>query len=245
VATGSEVKAFRVGDHVAAWSSRHSQDEGRLGYYAEYAAIPEGDLLSVPTTMPFEETAILEMAMCVAASFRQAGDIAGKNVAIGGAGAAGLLALQIARSLGARRVDAFDPTESRRTLALTLGADNAMDPASDTSLALSPGSYQVAFECAGVAVSAENLMRVTTGNVHLFGVVHGEIRFTMDHWSRNVHLCGYPGHSRESAELALALMACGGVKVKPIIGITVGFAGYAEGLAKLKTGAVAKMCVVP
>jgi L-iditol 2-dehydrogenase len=245
VALGTNAKAFHVGQHVAAWSSRHSQDEGRLGYYAEYAAIPEGDLLAVPDTMPMEEAAILEMTMCVAASFRQAGDIAGKNVAIGGAGAAGLLALQISRSLGARRVDVFDPTESRRTIALALGADKAMDPASDMSLALSPGSYQVAFECAGVAASAENLMRVTTGNVHLFGVVHGEIRFNMDHWSRNVHLCGYPGHSRESAELGLALMACGGVKVKPIIGITVGFDGYAEGLAKLKTGVVAKMCVVP
>lgn len=245
VAVGEGVDAFRPGDHVAAWSSRHSQQEGKLGYYAEFAAIPAEDLLTVPESMPFEEAAILEMAMCVAASIRQAGDLSGKPVAIGGAGAAGLLALQMARSLGARRVDVFEPTESRRELAFTLGAHAAFDPASDDAKALSPRTYEVAFECAGAAASAQNLMRVTSGSVHLFGVVHGEIRFTMDHWSRNVHLFGYPGHSRESAELGLALMACGGVKVKPLIGVTVGFDNYLDGIARLKTGEAAKMCVVP
>ncbi|MCC7265217.1 MAG: alcohol dehydrogenase catalytic domain-containing protein [Candidatus Latescibacteria bacterium] len=245
VAVGAQVEVFKVGDRVAAWSSRSSQLPGRLGYYAEYAAIPAADLMPVPDHLSLEEAAILELAMCVAASFRQAGDLAGKRVAIGGAGAAGLIALQLARALGVRRVEVFEPTAARRELALSLGADLAYDPVSPASLALGARTYEVAFECAGAAVSAQNLMRVTTGPVHLFGVVHGEIRFTMDHWGRNVHLCGYPGHSRESAELAMALIAGGSVKVKPIIGMKVDFEHYREGLDRLKDGAAAKMCVVP
>lgn len=245
VEVGAEAEGFSPGDRVAAWSSRSSQRPGRLGYYAEYAAIPAADLMKVPDHLPLEEAAILELSMCVASSFRRAGDLAGKQVAVGGAGAAGLLALQMARALGARRVEVFEPNPARRALALSLGADLAYDPASPESQALGARSYEVAFECAGAAVSAQNLMRVTSGPVHLFGVVHGEIRFDMDHWGRNVQLCGYPGHSRESAELAMALIAGGAVKVKPLIGMKVDFEHYREGLERLKDGAAAKMCVVP
>ncbi|MDP6125077.1 MAG: zinc-binding dehydrogenase [Candidatus Latescibacteria bacterium] len=233
------------GDRVAAWSSRGSQRKGRMGYYAEYAAIPVEDLMVAPDHLSFEEIAPLELAMCVAASIRQAGDLAGKRVAVGGAGPAGLFAIQMARTLGAKRVVAFDPQESRRSLATELGAEVAYDPTSDDSAALGDRDFDVAFECSGVAASAQNLMRVTSGGIHLFGVVHGTIGFKTDHWGRNVALHGYPGHNYESAEMAMALISSGAVKTRPIVNRTVGFEDYLEGIESLKDGSAAKLCVVP
>ena len=244
-ALGPDAELFRVGDRVAAWTSRASALPGRYGYYAEYAAVPEDCLMPVPEHLSFEEAAPLEMAMCVASSIRQAGDMAGKTVAVGGAGPAGLMAIQMACALGARRIIAFDPVEGRRSLALFAGADITLDPAADEVKDLPSSTAEIAIECAGAAASAENLMRVTSGSVHLFGVVHGTVGFTMDHWMRNVRLFGYPGHFRESAELALALMTTGALRTDFLIGTKVGFDRYREGLATLKSGKVAKVCIVP
>jgi threonine dehydrogenase-like Zn-dependent dehydrogenase len=245
VAVGTGVTELRVGDRVAAWSSRASQAEGRFGYYADFAAVPEDCLLKIPDHLSYVEAAPLELAMCVAASVRQAGDLAGKDVAIGGAGPAGLIAIQMVRTLGARTIIAFDPIETRRSLALELGADLALDPGSSESLALDSSATDIAIECAGAAASAENLMRVTSGGVHLFGVVHGEIRYNMSHWGRNVSLRGYPGHTLESAEYALAMMAKGAVRTGPIIGAEVDFDTYKEGIDMLRVGSIAKLCVRP
>jgi len=242
VALGAGVVAFRVGNRVASWTARAAQKQG---YYAEYAAVPEDCLLRVPDHLSYPEAALLELGMSVACSVRRTGDLAGKTVAIGGAGAAGLLALQMVRALGARRILVFDPVEARRKIALELGADRALDPASPESQALSVETAQVAIECAGSAASAENLMRITKRDVHLFGVVHGSIRYTIEHWNRNVSLHGYPGHSLESAEFALAMMRSGAVRTAPLVGATVGFETYLEGIAKAKAALVPKVCVVP
>jgi len=243
VALGEGVTALRVGDRVATWSSRASQKT--IGYYAQYAAVPEDCLLTIPNNLSFVHAAPLEMGMSVAGSVRAMGDLAGKCVAVGGAGPAGLIGIGMIRALGARQILVFDPLEKRRKLALELGADRALDPSSQESLALSPRTAQVALECAGNAASAENLMRVTTGAVHLFGVVHGQIRYGIEHWGRGVTLAGYPGHSVESGEFARAMMAGGAVRTDRIIGKTVGFADYLDGIEVLKTGAIPKLCVVP
>jgi 2-desacetyl-2-hydroxyethyl bacteriochlorophyllide A dehydrogenase len=52
----------------------------------------------------------------------------GDHVAVVGLGAIGLLLVELARLAGAGRVSAADPVESRRALALELGADEVFDP---------------------------------------------------------------------------------------------------------------------
>jgi len=242
VAAGPAASAFRTGDRVAVWTSRAT---GVQGYYAEYAAVPEECLLRIPDHLSYPEAAPLELAMSVACSVRQMGDVAGKRVALGGAGAAGLIALQMIRVLGARQITVFDPVETRRALAVDLGADRALDPDSPESRALPATMAELAVECAGSAASAENLMRVTTGTVHLFGVVHGEIRYNVDHWGRGVTVAGYPGHSRESGDFALAMMRSGALRTAPLVGKTVTFGSYLEGIDALKAAVVPKVCVVP
>ncbi len=52
----------------------------------------------------------------------------GDHVVVVGLGAIGLLLVELARLAGAGRVSAADPVESRRALALELGADEVFDP---------------------------------------------------------------------------------------------------------------------
>ena len=79
----------------------------------------------------------------------------GDDVAVYGLGAIGLMAVQIARAAGARRVFAVDPLQIRRDFALSHGADAAFDPtATDAALAI-----KLATGKAGVDVALE-----TSGN---------------------------------------------------------------------------------
>lgn len=55
----------------------------------------------------------------------------GDHVAVVGMGAIGLLTVQMARLAGAAHITAVDPVESRRELALGLGAHAAIDPAAE------------------------------------------------------------------------------------------------------------------
>ena len=245
IAVGHGVHTYSIGDRVAAWSSRASQQPGRYGYYAEYAAVPTDCLLHIPDHMSYTDAAPLELAMCVAASIRQAGDLAGVHVAVGGAGPAGLAALQMARALGARSITVFDPVDSRRELALSLGADEAYAPESPDSQHLNSCDVEIAFECSGRAASAENLLRITNDRVYLFGVVHGDIRYSIEHWSKNVSLHGYPGHTLESAELALGLMSSCAVKFDGIVSTPYSFDSYQDGMNLVKSGEISKLCIIP
>ena len=53
----------------------------------------------------------------------------GDALLVTGAGAVGMSAVMAARAVGAGAIVAVDPVESRRTLAITLGATHALDPA--------------------------------------------------------------------------------------------------------------------
>ena len=67
----------------------------------------------------------------MALPIRDAGISLGDRVAVFGMGAIGLFAVQLARLAGAHQVIAVDPLPDRRALALTLGADQALDPLAD------------------------------------------------------------------------------------------------------------------
>ena len=91
----------------------------------------------------------------------------GDHVAVIGLGAIGLLVVELARMAGAGRVIAVDPVESRRALALELGADEALDPlaAEDgTGAAIKrsvPRGADVAIETSGSAVGLHGAVAAT------------------------------------------------------------------------------------
>ena len=97
------------------------------GCFAEYLVMPQTNVWPVDERIPDEQAAIFDPlgnAMHTVTSE----SVAGKSVLIVGAGAIGLFAIPIARSMGAQTIGVAEPNAFRAALARTLGADLVINP---------------------------------------------------------------------------------------------------------------------
>lgn len=101
------------------------------GAWAEYVKVPYFAMTPVPENIPFEQAAILADAVATpyAALTDRGGLKPGESVGLWGIGGLGTHAVQIARLCGAAFIAAVDPLATARERALKLGADVALDPA--------------------------------------------------------------------------------------------------------------------
>ena len=247
VALGQGVTQFRVGDRAAAW---RDGPQPRNGFYAQYNNFRVDDLLKVPATLAPAEVASLELAMCVEGSFEQLAALGFSlgRLGLGGLGPAGLLAVQLARAHGAKEVIAFDPVASRRELALTLGAHQALAPdAAKWPPSRSEQALDDAIDLTGVPASIEYLMDRTRRCVTLFGVLREEVRYAgMRHmFGPGLILMGYGNHTRTAGVTALRLITEGKLKLSPLVSRTLPFTRYAEGVELLRTKQAIKILFDP
>lgn len=226
---GPGVSGFAPGDAVIAW---RTMGEVKPGYYAELASVPAADLLHRPAGLSPAEAAGLEMAMCVAVSFMALPDLAGQTVSIGGLGPAGMIAVQMAKARGAARVVGFDLNAERREFALTMGADEAWDPRSAEGRRFDgAGQVDYAVDCSGSAASVQFQLNIVSKGLALFGVPHEPYRFEPRHFGLTLY--GYRGHTQQAAELALAMMAAGQVRLAPLNTVELPLSQFAQGTALL------------
>ena len=104
------------------------------GGYAEYAVAHEAAVIPIPDGVSDGAAlAILIQGLTAWHLYRTSAKLAeGESVVvISGAGGVGSLAVQLGKPFGAGRVIATASTEEKRALALSLGADAAVDPAAD------------------------------------------------------------------------------------------------------------------
>jgi threonine dehydrogenase-like Zn-dependent dehydrogenase len=247
-ALGEGVEELAVGDRVSAWRDPGS---GVPGCYAQFVARKAEHLIRVPPELSPEATAPVELAMCVGATFlmlRQMGVVAGRRFGINGLGPAGLIAVQMARAEGAREVVGFDLSPQRREMALSLGADAAVDPRDDLASRFparpAAPTLDCGIDCVGARASVEFLMDRVVDVAALFGVQREEYTFAPRHY-KGLRLCGYPGHSREAAEYAVELMARGSLNLAPLSTHHLPLERYNEGIELLERQAAIKICFRP
>ena len=100
------------------------------GGFAEYVKLPainvDHGVYPIPDEVSFEEATFTEPLACVLRGQRIAGMRPGETVLVIGSGIAGLLHIQLARSLGAGRVIATDISDARLETAKAFGADAAI-----------------------------------------------------------------------------------------------------------------------
>ena len=104
------------------------------GGYAEYATAPKDLVFPIPDELDDGTAlAIIVQGLTAWHLYRTAGRVAeGESVVVhAGAGGVGSLAVQLGHPLGAGRVIATASSAEKRTLALELGADVAVDPAAE------------------------------------------------------------------------------------------------------------------
>ncbi len=118
VAVGEEVTEVRVGDRVLA------DHAGHRSHFRKTAA----SLTVIPEAVSMREAAAVVLAAMSLQGVRKTQLELGESVLVAGLGLLGLFAVQLARLAGGLPVLASDPDETRRKLALELGADRAFDP---------------------------------------------------------------------------------------------------------------------
>ena len=123
IATGSRARKFKVGDRVFGATNAF-----KGGAFAEFVAVPESALTVIPESLPVEEAAALPTTGLAALyALRDLGRAKpGDRILIyGSSGAAGLFAIQIAKSLGAE-VSTVSGTSGAAT-SKAMGANEAID----------------------------------------------------------------------------------------------------------------------
>jgi NADPH:quinone reductase-like Zn-dependent oxidoreductase len=162
-AVGNEVKRFRPGDQVFAWTGL------RLGAYAEYTCLPEDGMLAIkPTNLTWEEAAVLPVGGLEAVHFLRQGTIqGGQKLLINGAGGSiGTFAVQLAKYYGAD-VTAVDSTGKLEMLR-SIGADKVIDYTRD-DFTRSGETYDVIFDVIGKSSFSRSIKALTQNGLYLLG----------------------------------------------------------------------------
>ena len=145
---GEGCQRIKVGDRVTVYHylSCGQCEQCRSGYYqfcpdrrglgqpnsagpdADYVVVDERNCLILPDELDYEDGALIG---CIAgtsfSALRKLCPNGEDTIAVFGQGPVGLMGTIMAKAMGAR-VIAVEPTEERRTLALKVGADEAVDP---------------------------------------------------------------------------------------------------------------------
>jgi NADPH:quinone reductase-like Zn-dependent oxidoreductase len=118
-AVGGRVTRFQPGDAVFGWTD---------GSYAEYASVPEDQLVPMPANLGFEQAAAVPISgLAALQGLRDVGEIhAGQKVlVIGAAGGVGSFAVQLAKAFGGHVTGVGSTTQL--DLIRSLGADEVVD----------------------------------------------------------------------------------------------------------------------
>jgi len=259
---GGSVQDVRIGDrvsgegHIVCGTCRNcragrrhlcirtsSVGVNRDGAFAEYVVIPESNAWVHQTPVDPDLGAIFDPlgnAAHTALTFRMVGE----DVLITGAGPIGLMAVAIARHVGARFIVVTDVSEPRLALARKMGADLAVNVGSasiaDTQsvLGLREG-FDIGLEMSGQpSALAEMISNMTHGGrIAVLGLPSQPI--SVD-WAKVVtHMITIKGiYGREMFETwyAMSAMLQTGLEVSSVITDRLPAADWAEGFATARAG---------
>jgi S-(hydroxymethyl)glutathione dehydrogenase/alcohol dehydrogenase len=135
--------------------------------FATHAVVPAVAAIRVPAELDPVLACLLGCGVLtgVMSVTRRANVRPGDSVAVLGCGGVGLATILGARLVSAYPIVAVDPVESKRELALRLGATHTVDPAAEDPVAAIasavPGGVDHAFEAIGVPAAAEQAFAAT------------------------------------------------------------------------------------
>jgi 2-desacetyl-2-hydroxyethyl bacteriochlorophyllide A dehydrogenase len=146
------------------------------GGMADYFTLAANRLHAVPESLDDHTAALIEPLSTPVHAVRLAGDVAGRSVAVLGAGTIGLFTLAVLRAHGAGRVIVTDPNQAKRDRALALGADTAVDArgldVASQVRGLLGGSADIVFDCVAIQSSLDQAIAMADkgGTVVVVGV---------------------------------------------------------------------------
>jgi len=243
VEMGSEVRGLAVGDrvsgegHITCGHCRNCRagrrhlcrntvgvGVNRQGCFAEYLSLPAVNAFRLPDSIDDDVAAILDPfgnAVHTALAF----NMVGEDVLIAGAGPIGIMAVAVARFIGARHIVITDVNDYRLGLAEKMGATrvvNVADESLDQTMAglrMQEG-FDVGLEMSGNAIALREMLRTMHhgGSIAMLGIPPDE---TAIDWTqvifKGLAIKGIYGREMFETWYKMANLLQSGVDITPVI----------------------------
>jgi threonine 3-dehydrogenase len=267
VEIGSEVAGLQAGDRVSGEGHitcgycrncragrrhlcRNTVGVGvnRPGAFAEYLAIPAGNAFKLSSAISDDVASILDPfgnATHTALAF----NMVGEDVLITGAGPIGIMAVAIARFVGARHIVITDVNDYRLGLARKMGASRAINVARESldqtmkDLDMQEG-FDVGLEMSGNAAALRELLRTMHhgGSVAILGIPPED---TAIDWNqvifKGLTLKGIYGREMFETWYKMQSLLQSGLSLAPIITHHFAIADYLKGFETMGSGQSGKV----
>jgi threonine 3-dehydrogenase len=264
---GSEVRGLARGDRVSAEGhitcghcrncmagKRHlcrntiGIGVNRPGCFAEYILVPAGNIFKVPEEIDDEIAAILDPlgnATHTALSF----DMVGEDVLITGAGPIGIMAVAIARHVGARYTVITDVNDYRLDLARKMGATKVVNVARDSitetmgDLGMREG-FDIGLEMSGNPDAFHSMLVAMNygGRIALLGIPPGEIEIDLTQIIiKGLKLKGIYGREMFETWYKMSTMLQSDLEIRDVITHRFPVDRYEEAFAVMRSGQSGKV----
>jgi len=264
---GSAVTGFCPGDRVSAEGHvtcgrcrncragrqhlcRNTRGVGvnRPGCFADYVSVPAANVYPLPDDISDDIGTILDplgnAAHC-ALSF----DLVGEDVLITGAGPIGVLAVAIARHVGARHVVITDINDYRLDLAVRMGASRAVNVARDSLEEVMAGlgmceGFDVGLEMSGAPGALRDLLRLMNhgGKVALLCIPSQPAAIDWTHVIlKGLTLKGIYGREMYETWYKMVAMIQSGLKLAPVVTHHFPVARFGEAFELMTSGLSGKV----
>ncbi len=252
VATGPNVLDFKVGDRVAIETHKgcgycKNCKKGRYticmnygkaetghrhygfttnGGYACYVVNHVSTLYQVPDNISYEEAALVTTAACVHFALDNVGGLlGGETVAVLGPGPIGLMAVQLVKALGAKKVILTGTRDNRLKVGRQVGADvivNICQEDAVKAVMTETGGVgaDLVVECSGGSTAVQQAidMAMRGGRLSLIGDPHQPSTIDMRKFVlSDMRAAGVRGEGMGDCARSLALLSMGQLQAKPLI----------------------------
>jgi threonine 3-dehydrogenase len=265
--TGSEVRGLKEGDRVSAEGhitcghcrncragKRHlcrntiGVGVNRPGCFAEYISVPASNVFRVPDTISDDIAAIMDPfgnAAHTALSF----DLVGEDVLITGAGPIGIMAVAIARHVGARYVVVTDVNDYRLKIAGLMGATAAIN-VTRTSIAATikqldmKEGFDVGLEMSGNITAFNDLLHAMNygGQVALLGIPAGEVSLDLTQIIlKGLKIKGIYGREMFETWYKMTSMLQSNLDISPVITHRFGVEDFQQAFEVMRSGQSGKV----
>jgi threonine 3-dehydrogenase len=267
VGIGQEVKGFALGDrvsgegHITCGHCRNCRGGrthlcrntvgvgvNREGSFAEYLVIPAFNAFKLPDEISDDLAAIFDPfgnAVHTALSF----DLVGEDVLITGAGPIGIMAVAVAKHVGARHVVITDVNEYRLDRARKMGATRAVDVSKEkltdvmADLGMSEG-FDVGMEMSGVPSAFTDMLANMNngGKIAMLGIPGQDMAID---WSqiifKGLTIKGIYGREMFETWYKMASLIQSGLDLTPIITHHFNIDDFQQGFDIMRSGQSGKV----
>ena len=267
VAVGSEVQGFKIGDrvsgegHITCGHCRNCRagrrhlcrntfgvGVNRPGAFAEYLALPAFNAFPIPDSIPDDLAAIFDPfgnAVHTTLSF----NMVGEDVLITGAGPIGIMAVAVARHVGARHVVITDVNDYRLDLAKKMGATRAVNVLREDprqimhDLGMTEG-FDVGLEMSGNPKAFQTMLEIMQhgGKVALLGIPPADTAIDWNHVIfKGLEIKGIYGREMFETWYKMVALIQSGLDITPVITHHFPISDFEQGFAAMLSGQSGKV----